>query len=124
MYLLPTLLFYSNLFFVTEPVFISEHTTQGRFAGALLKISEKFSPKLNVFSYVISQAGLIFWKVLKPHCMVLKTHYRSSFTWKAIICTAKVYFVNNRKAWNFLKWERYVKIKILIWHKVGEMLTK
>ena len=38
--------------FVVETVLISEQITDYRF-GALLKISDKFITKLNVFSYII-----------------------------------------------------------------------
>ena len=46
--------FYGSLLFVTEAVFISEQITECRF-GALLEISDTFSFKLNVFSYMILQ---------------------------------------------------------------------
>ena len=45
-------LFYSSIRFVFETVFISEQIAENRFAS-LLKISDKFITKLNVFSYMI-----------------------------------------------------------------------
>ena len=45
--------FYSSVLFVIQAAFISEQTTKYRF-GALLEISEKFSSKLNVFSFMIA----------------------------------------------------------------------
>ena len=46
--------FYSSLLFVTEALLISEQIIEWRF-GALLEISNKFSSKLNAFSYMIFQ---------------------------------------------------------------------
>ena len=59
-------LFYSNIRFVFETVFISEQIAENRF-GALLEISDKFIAKFNVFSYVILQFRLkTVWKISKP----------------------------------------------------------
>ena len=46
--------FYSSLLFVTEALLISKQIIEWRF-GALLEISNKFSSKLNAFSYMIFQ---------------------------------------------------------------------
>ena len=43
-------LFYSSIMFLFETIFISEQTEENRFE-ALLKISDNFIPKFNVFSY-------------------------------------------------------------------------
>ena len=43
--------------FVIEAVFVSEQITECRF-GAMFEISDKFSFKLNVFSYMILQCSL------------------------------------------------------------------
>ena len=47
-----TLSFYSSAIFVNEAVFISEQIAE-HMLGTLLEISDKFSAKLNVFSYMI-----------------------------------------------------------------------
>ena len=43
--------------FVIEAIFISEQITECRF-GALLEITDTFSSKLNVFSYMVLQCWL------------------------------------------------------------------
>ena len=48
--------FFSNFLFVIEVVFISEQITKCSF-GALLEISDTFTSKLNVFSYMIFQCS-------------------------------------------------------------------
>ena len=53
--------------FVFETVFISEQTAENRL-GALLEISDKFTTKLNVFSYMILHFRLkTVWKISYPY---------------------------------------------------------
>ena len=67
------LMFYSSIRFVFETTFTSEQIAENKF-GALLEISDKFSIKFNVFSYMILQFRLkTVWKISKPYCMTLKT---------------------------------------------------
>ena len=54
--------FYSSLLFINEAVFISEQITECKFR-VLLGISDTFSSKLNVFSYMILHNHTPwFWK--------------------------------------------------------------
>ena len=60
--LIVALLFYSNIRFVFETVFILYQIAENR-CGFLLEISDKFTTKLNVFSYMILQFRLkTVWK--------------------------------------------------------------
>ena len=47
-----TLYIYNSVRFLFETIFISEQIAENRF-GDLLEISDKFIPKVNVFSYMI-----------------------------------------------------------------------
>ena len=77
------LIFYSSIRFVFKTAFISEQIAKNRF-GALLEISDKFTTKFNVFSYMILQFRLkAVWKVSKPYYMTLKIVAR-------YFCTTKV----------------------------------
>ena len=61
--LIVALLFYSNIRFVFETAFILEQIAENRF-GFLLDISDKFTKKLNVFSYMILHFRLkTVWKI-------------------------------------------------------------
>ena len=51
------LIFYFSIKFLFETTYITEQIEEYRF-GALLKISDKFITKFNVFSYIISQFRL------------------------------------------------------------------
>ena len=51
------LIFYFSIKFLFETTYITEQIEEFRF-GALLKISDKFITKFNVFSYIISQFRL------------------------------------------------------------------
>ena len=59
--------------FVFETAFISEQIADNG-SVALLKISEKFITKFNVFSYMNLQFRFkTVWKISKPYRMTLKT---------------------------------------------------
>ena len=59
--------------FVFETAFISEQIAEDR-SAALLKISEKFITKFNVFSCMNLQFRFkTVWKISKPYRMTLKT---------------------------------------------------
>ena len=88
-----TLSFYSSLVFLTEAVFIQEQITECRFED-LLGISDKFSSKLNIFTYMIL------------HC------------WHSI---QEIFIAMNE---TFSNGEKKQNINILIWHMLGEMVTK
>ena len=52
-----------------------------------------------------------------------KHKWLGNFAWKAIVCTRKVCLFTKGKGRNFLKWEKMnIRIKILIWRMVGEMV--
>ena len=65
-----------------------------------------------------------FWKSYHFLAEVtFKKQWLSSFAWKAIVCTTKVYLFCKREGWEFLNWEK-CNNKDLIWHMVGEMVKK
>ena len=74
--ILQSLIFYSSIRFIFETAFISEQIVENRF-WALLRISDKFITKFNVFSCMILQFRLkTVWKISKPYFMTLKTMTR------------------------------------------------
>ena len=66
------LIFYFSIKFLFETTYITEQIEEYRF-GALLKISDKFITKFNVFSNMILQFRLKkVWKISKPYSITLK----------------------------------------------------
>ena len=94
----PHLISYSNIRFVFETAFISEQIVEKTF-GVLLKISDKFITKFNVFSNMILEFRLkTVWKISKPYCVPLKT--------SQVVLLESLQFVPQKLGMNFQKWEK------------------
>ena len=85
--------------------------------GALKKIGDKVSSKLNIFSSMVLQCWLNILENIIIIYYVTEKHssWAPGFASKAIVCTTKFYLLFGRVMKHF-KMENDTKIKMLTWH--------
>ena len=81
-------------------------TNYRKHVSRLLEISDRFSSKLNVFSYMIFQCWLNILESFITMLYDFEKLWLGSFVWASIACTTNFHFFNKEEGWNFLNWKK------------------